>query len=77
MSDAKKLKALEEENAKLKKLSSEGRRFGYRRLHILPKREGWRLNWKKLYRIDRKEGLTGRNAAAARAEPAVVVGLRV
>ncbi len=36
---------------RLKALSSEPRRFGYRRLHILQKREGWQVNWKTLYRI--------------------------
>ena len=45
---------------RLKELSSERRRFGYRRLHILPKREGWDVNRKKLYRIYREEGLTVR-----------------
>ena len=44
----------------LRELSSERRRFGYRRLHILLKREGWVLNWKKLYRIYKEEGLTVR-----------------
>ena len=45
---------------RLKKLSSERRRFGYRRLHLLLGREGWKVNWKKLYRIYREEGLTVR-----------------
>ncbi len=45
---------------RLRELSSERRRFGYRRLHILLKREGWQMNWKKLYRIYREEGLTVR-----------------
>jgi putative transposase len=36
---------------RLKELSSERRRFGYRRLHILLKREGVEANWKRLYRI--------------------------
>ena len=45
---------------RLKDLSSERRRFGYRRLHILLKREGWQVNWKKLYRLYREEGLTVR-----------------
>ena len=45
---------------RLKELSSERCRFGYRRLHILLKREGWAVNWKKLYRIYREEGLTVR-----------------
>ncbi|EAQ10401.1 Integrase, catalytic domain [Rhodobacterales bacterium HTCC2654] len=41
-------------------MSGERRRFGYRRLHILLKREGWTVNWKKLYRSYREEGLTVR-----------------
>ena len=45
---------------RLKELSLERRRFGYRRLHILLKREGWHVNWKKLYRIYCEEGLTVR-----------------
>lgn len=45
---------------RLKELSSERRRFGYRRLHLLLGREGWKVNWKKLYRIYREEGLTVR-----------------
>ena len=59
--------------ARLKDLSSERRRFGYplagrrlpaiavrRRLHVLLRREGWQVNWKKLYRIYKEEGLTVR-----------------
>ncbi|MFY0311305.1 DDE-type integrase/transposase/recombinase, partial [Leisingera sp. D0M16] len=45
---------------RLRELSGERRRFGYRRLHILLKRDGWEVNWKKLYRIYREEGLTVR-----------------
>ncbi|WP_090161713.1 IS3 family transposase [Loktanella sp. DSM 29012] len=45
---------------RLKDLSSERRRFGYRRLHLLLRREGWSVNWKKLYRIYKEEGLTVR-----------------
>ena len=37
--------------ARLKALASERRRFGYRRLHILLKREGVALNHKKLFRL--------------------------
>ena len=33
---------------RLKELSAERRRFGYRRLHILLKREGWPVNWPAL-----------------------------
>ena len=46
--------------ARMKELASERRRFGYRRLHILLKREDWEVNWKKLYRLCREEGLTVR-----------------
>ena len=42
----------------MKDPASERRRFGYRRRHILLKREGWEVNWKKLYRLYREEGLT-------------------
>jgi len=45
---------------RLRELSGERRRFGYRRLHLLLGREGWQVNWKKLYRIYREEGLTVR-----------------
>ncbi len=76
---------------RLKELSSERRRFGYRRLHILLKREGWHVNWKKLYRIYREEGLTVRKrdgrkralgtrtpmAVPQGAKPKVVARLRV
>jgi putative transposase len=44
----------------LRELSSEQRRFGYRRLHLLLKREGIAVNWKKLYRIYKEERLTVR-----------------
>jgi len=45
---------------RLRELAAERRRFGYRRLHILLKREGIRINWKKLYRLYKEERLTVR-----------------
>lgn len=45
---------------RLRELSSERRRFGYRRLHLLLKREGVEVNWKRLYRIYKEERLTVR-----------------
>jgi len=45
---------------RLRELASERRRFGYRRLHILLRREGIEANWKKVYRIYREERLTVR-----------------
>lgn len=43
--------------SRLKALSSERKRFGYCRLHVMLAREGWHVNHKKLRRIYRKEGL--------------------
>jgi Transposase and inactivated derivatives len=45
---------------RLRELAAERRRFGYRRLHLLLKREGIAVNWKKLYRLYREERLTVR-----------------
>jgi putative transposase len=45
---------------RLRALAAERRRFGYRRLHILLKREGMLLNRKKLYRLYKEEQLTVR-----------------
>lgn len=42
---------------RLKELAAERRRFGYRRLHILLRREGLHMNHKKLRRIYRDEKL--------------------
>jgi putative transposase len=42
---------------RLRVLAVERRRFGYRRLHILLKREGVHLNHKKLFRLYREERL--------------------
>ena len=42
---------------RLRELASERRRFSYRRLHILSRREGVVLNTKKLYRLYREERL--------------------
>lgn len=52
---------------RVKEPASERRRFGYRSLRILLKREGWEVNWKKLYRLYREEGLTIRKRADASA----------
>ena len=34
------------------------RRFGYRRLHVLLRREGWRVNHKRVHRLYREDGLS-------------------
>lgn len=45
---------------RMKVLAHERRRFGYRRLHVLLRREGHLVNHKKLFRLYREEKLTVR-----------------
>ena len=45
---------------RLRELSFERKRFGYRRLHVLLTREGVKVNHKKLWRIYKEEGLSVR-----------------
>ena len=42
---------------RLRTLAGERRRFGYRRLTVLLRREGWTVNHKRVYRMYREEGL--------------------
>ena len=41
-------------------------RYGYRRVHVLLRREGWHINWKKTHRIYRELGLQLRNKTPKR-----------
>lgn len=43
--------------ARLTALAGQKRRYGYRRLHVLLRREGWQLNWKRTYRVYHAAGL--------------------
>ena len=42
---------------RLRDLAATRVRYGYRRLHILLRREGWLVNHKRIYRLYREEGL--------------------
>jgi putative transposase len=42
---------------RLRELAEVRQRFGYRRLHVLLRREGWKVNAKRIYRLYRLEGL--------------------
>lgn len=44
----------------LRELASERPRFGYRRLWVMLRRQGWSLNRKRVYRLYREEGLAVR-----------------
>jgi putative transposase len=43
---------------RLKELAETRRRFGYRRLHIMLQREGWKVNHKRIHRLYREAGLS-------------------
>ena len=42
---------------RLNDLAASRVRYGYRRLHVLLKREGWHINHKRVHRLYREEGL--------------------
>ena len=43
---------------RLRELAAVRVRYGYRRLHVLLRREGWPVNHKRIYRLYREEGLS-------------------
>ncbi len=45
---------------RLVELAAERPRFGYRRLHVMLKREAWAINRKRVYRVYRELGLAVR-----------------
>ena len=47
----------DELKGRLVELAGERRRFGYRRLHVLVRREGWRVNHKRTWRLYREAEL--------------------
>jgi putative transposase len=66
--------------SRLCELAQQRRRFGYRRLHILLRRDGITINRKKTQRLYREEGLTvrrrkGRKRAVGARAPAPVIAL--
>jgi putative transposase len=50
--------------------------YGYRRLHILIAREGWRVNHKRVYRLYREEGLAMRKRPPRRRKACLKRDLR-
>ncbi len=65
---------------KLRELANQRRRFGYRRLHILLRREGVMINRKKTQRLYQEEGLAvrrrrSRKRAVGTRAPAPVLAL--
>lgn len=54
----------EELRVKIQKIAHERRRFGYRRIHLLLKREGMQINHKKVFRLYRELNLKVRRRGA-------------
>ena len=51
----------------LREVAASRVRFGYRRLTVLLRREGWRVNAKRIYRLYTEEGLMVRTKVRVRA----------
>lgn len=56
----------EELRARIKELAAERPRWGYRRIHLLLRREGWAVNRKRVERLYRAEGLAVRRRGRRR-----------
>jgi len=46
---------------RIKEIAETRVRYGYRRVHVLLKREGWVVNAKRIYKLYRELGLQLRN----------------
>jgi putative transposase len=51
---------------RLRDLAAARVRYGYRRLYVLLRREGWAVNHKRVYRLYRQEGLALRKRVRMR-----------
>jgi putative transposase len=52
--------------ARIRELAGERPRWGYRRIHVLLRREGWAVNRKRVHRLYRDEGLAVRRRGRRR-----------
>jgi putative transposase len=53
-------------SARIKEIAQTRVRYGYRRIHVLLRREGWQVNAKRIYRLYRQMGLQLRNKTPKR-----------
>jgi putative transposase len=58
--------------ARINEIAATRVRYGYPRIHVLLRREGWIVNRKRVYRIYREEGLSMRLKTPRRRKSAVV-----
>ena len=49
---------------RIRETASVRKRYGYRRIHVLLLREGWKINHKRVYRLYRQEGLNLRKPSS-------------
>lgn len=49
---------------RIKEIAETRVRYGYRRVHVLLRREGWEINAKRVYRLYKELGLQLRNSEA-------------
>jgi putative transposase len=60
---------------RLRELAGSRTRYGYRRLTVMLRRQGWKVNAKRVYRLYREEQLQVRTAKRAKREPHLRVPL--
>jgi putative transposase len=65
----------EELRMRLRELAGSRPRYGYRRLTVMLRREGWKVNTKRVYRLYREEQLQVRTAKRTKREPHLRVPL--
>ena len=58
--------------ARIDEIAATRVRYGYPRIHVLLRREGWVVNRKRVYRIYREEGQSTRHKAPRRRRAAVL-----
>jgi putative transposase len=51
---------------RIKEIAQTRVRYGYRRVHVLLRREGWEINAKRVYRLYKEPGLQLRNKVPKR-----------
>jgi putative transposase len=51
--------------ARIEEIAAVKRRYGYRRVYVRLRREGWQVNRKRVYRLYRDAGLAVRGASAS------------
>lgn len=61
---------------RIKEISETRVRYGYRRIHVLLKREGWQVNAKRIYRLYKEMGLELRHKPPKRRVKAKLRGDR-